>query len=152
MAGTWKRFIRTGGITKRGAVNYYIDSSALVKLIIEEDESDAIRSFVGQRLFTSVLTRIEVSRTLARAGHLGVQVREQLIGFLDFLPISEELISSIENLPIPASVRSLDSIHIGSARLINPLIGGVITYDKKMQEALTHLGIKWFAPMGNLAS
>jgi predicted nucleic acid-binding protein len=132
-------------------MNYYIDSSALMKLIIEENESDAIRSFVGHRLFTSVLTRIEVSRALAKAGHLAVQVRDQFVSFLDFLPISEELITSIETLPIPISVRSLDSIHIGSARLINPLIGGVITYDKKMQEALTQLGIKWFAPEGDLA-
>ena len=127
-------------------MNYYIDSSALIKLLIQEEESSAMRSLLGNKFFTSVLTRVEVSRTLARAGLFPSQIKKEYSDLLNFLPFNEELIESVEKLPFPKEVRSLDSIHIGSARIVSTLIQGVITYDKTMQKSLTQLGIAWLAP------
>ena len=127
-------------------MNYYIDSSALVKLLVQEEESAAMRSLLGNRFFTSVLTRVEVSRALARSGLFPNQITREYSDLLNFLPFNEVLIESIEKLPLPKEVRSLDSIHIGSARLVSTLIQGVITYDKTMQKSLNQLGIAWLAP------
>ena len=130
-------------------MNYYIDSSAIVKLIAEEKDSEHVRAFVGKHLFSSVLSRVEVARTFAQTGKYPSEIRNQLTRRINFLPISGDLIDSIERIEIPRGVRSLDSIHIGSAQLIKTLVEGVITYDKKMQQALTQLGIAWFAPTAN---
>jgi predicted nucleic acid-binding protein len=127
-------------------VNYYIDSSAIIKLIIKEEESQALLRVINQKMFTSVLAKVEVGRTLARSGTSITKVRDQVMHHLDFLPISEEVINLIDEIPLPRQVRSLDSIHIGSAHLVSELIDGVITYDKDMQQALTQLGIIWLAP------
>ena len=127
-------------------MNYYIDSSALVKLLVQEEESSAMRSLLGNRFFTSVLTRVEVSRALARAGLFPNQITREYSDLLNFLPFNEVLIESIEKLPFPKEVRSLDSIHIGSAHLVSAFIQGVITYDKTMQKSLNQLGITWLAP------
>ena len=127
-------------------MNYYIDSSAIIKLIIKEEESQALLRVINQKMFTSVLAKVEVARTLARSGTSITKVRDQVMHHLDFLPISEEVINLIEEIPLPRQVRSLDSIYIGSAHLISELIDGVITYDKDMQQALTQLGIIWLAP------
>ena len=127
-------------------MNYYIDSSAIIKLIIKEEESQALLRVINQKMFTSVLAKVEVGRTLARSGTSITKVRDQVMNHLDFLPISEEVINLIDEIPLPRQVRSLDSIHIGSAHLVSELIDGVITYDKDMQKALTQLGIIWLAP------
>ena len=127
-------------------MNYYIDSSAIIKLIIKEEESQALLRVINQKMFTSVLAKVEVARTLARSGASITKVRDQVMHHFDFLPISEEVINLIEEIPLPRQVRSLDSIRIGSAHLISKLIDGVITYDKDMQQALTELGIISLAP------
>jgi predicted nucleic acid-binding protein len=42
-------------------VNYYIDSSAIIKLIIKEEESQALLRVINQKMFTSVLAKVEVA-------------------------------------------------------------------------------------------
>ena len=46
----------------------------------------------------------------------------------------------------PTAVRSLDAIHIATALSLGEDLGGVLTYDRRMQEALADLGIAVVAP------
>jgi predicted nucleic acid-binding protein len=50
----------------------YLDTSALVKLVVAEDESQPLRSFLSERvedsLFSAALARTELIRTVAPNG------------------------------------------------------------------------------------
>ncbi|MTA96971.1 MAG: PIN domain-containing protein, partial [Actinobacteria bacterium] len=46
-------------------ISYYLDSSAILKLIIKEAESDSLRKFINTKVITSAISRVEVIRTLS---------------------------------------------------------------------------------------
>ncbi len=58
---------------RRGSL-YYLDSSAVVKLIFEEKESKTLREFLKQNLVSSDLTKIEVYRVCARLDKKSIEV------------------------------------------------------------------------------
>ncbi len=45
-------------------IAWYLDTSAILKLIVLENESLALRAFIGKENITSMYTRLEVARTL----------------------------------------------------------------------------------------
>ncbi len=47
---------------------------------------------------------------------------------------------------LPSDLRSLEAIHLATARRLGSDLGAIITYDERMAEAAMHLGYRVAAP------
>ncbi len=98
-----------------GAV--YLDSSAIVKLVVRELETEALLAFLEPRQVrvTSALARVEVVRAVRRHGRSAIGRAEQVLDGLSLLGLDDALLDSA--VAIDANdLRSLDAIHIASAQ------------------------------------
>jgi predicted nucleic acid-binding protein len=127
----------------------YLDSAAVVKLVHAEAESAALRSWLDERAETgwisSVLTEIESFRALAR---YAPDAASRLPAVLDQI----ELISLDPSIRIlaqtarPATVRSLDAIHLGTALHARRAVTSFVTYDKRLLDAALAAGLPADSP------
>lgn len=127
----------------------YLDTSALVKLIVAEPESaavrDYLRSFADDAFFTAALARTELVRAVASAGRGAVAQARTLLGALDTVTLSSGLLDDAANLP-PRELRSLDAIHLSAALRAVTSLRAVVTYDMRMASAAVALGLTTAAP------
>jgi len=125
----------------------YLDSSAIVKLVVAEPESQALRTYLRRRrpLVSSALARTEVLRALLPAGEIALSRSREALRRLDLVRISDRVLDAAGVLE-PAQVRSLDAIHLATAQLLGDDLGEVITYDDRMAEAALSLGLKTASP------
>ena len=126
----------------------YLDSSAFLKLLIEEEESRALVEELKQwgRLASSTLLRTEVVRALRRTDNeLQVVVARRLFGQLHLVRTDEALLDRAADLP-PAVLRSLDAIHVAAALCVGPELGAAITYDDRQRQAFEAAQIAVLSP------
>jgi predicted nucleic acid-binding protein len=125
----------------------YLDSSAIVKLVVEEPESTALRRYLRRRrpLVTSVLARTEVARALLPLGPAAVQRGRDVLSRLELVRISDRVLGAAGSL-LPPELRSLDAIHLATAQQLGVDLAGVVTYDERMGTAAEALGWTVAAP------
>jgi hypothetical protein len=125
----------------------YLDSSAIVKLAVLEPESVALRRYLARRqpLVSSALARAEVARALMPSGPAAVARGEEVLRRIQLLRINDRVLSEAGRLA-PPELRSLDAIHLASARELGKTIRQIVTYDERMGEAAQHLGWTVVAP------
>ena len=125
----------------------YLDSSAIVKLVVAEPESRALRAHLRRRrpLVSSALARTEVLRALLPVGAIAMSRGREVLRRLDLVRIYDRVLDMAGTLE-PAQVRSLDAIHLATAHLLGEDLGQVITYDDRMADAARSLGLKTTAP------
>ena len=125
----------------------YIDSSALVKLVVPEPESDALRAELARwdRHVSSALARVEVVRACARVDEKAGRIAEQVVGALDLIALDERVLEEAALLR-PVELRSLDSIHLASALLLGDALGVALVYDERLLEAMQATGLPVAAP------
>jgi len=119
----------------------YVDSSAIVKLAVAEPESAALRRYLSRRqpLVSSALACVEVVRALLPSGLEAVARGQQVLRRLQLLRLTGQVLDEAGLLE-PAELRSLDVIHLASARLLGPSVKQVVTYDKRMAAAAKAIG------------
>jgi uncharacterized protein len=125
----------------------YLDSSAIVKLAVREDESVALRRYLRRRrpLVSSSLARTEVIRALLPGGEDAVAAGRKVLTRLDLVRVSTGVLDEAALL-LPVDLLSLDAIHLATARRLGRDLGAILTYDERMAEAATHLGHRVVAP------
>jgi uncharacterized protein len=131
----------------------YVDTSALVKLVVREAQSDALeRELLTWRgLATSTITTIELPRAVQRAraegreSVAGSEAIAVLLGAIAEIPLSARVRSTASTLA-PVELRTLDAIHLASALSLGGDLAVVITYDHRMTSAATALGLHTAAP------
>lgn len=131
----------------------YADASALVKLVREERESPALRTFLDDAdLVSSELVLAEIPRAIRRAaasdpslaiGSL-LERAGELIEALALRPLDSGLLSSAGALAEPV-LRALDAIHLASAVRLTP-IDAFVTYDERQAAAARLAGLRTVAP------
>jgi predicted nucleic acid-binding protein len=126
----------------------YLDSSAFVKLVIAEPESEALKLALVRwpERASAALLRTEVVRALRRSGnerHVG-QAR-RLLRAVHLIGIDGPLLDRAGDLQ-PAGMRSLDAIHLAAALAISPDLGVMFVYDSRLGEAAEACGIEVDAP------
>ena len=114
----------------------YIDSSAIVKLAVEEPESKALRRYLARRrpLVSSALARTEVARALLPGGPEAVSRGREALRSVELLRINDRVLTDAGALE-PAELRTLDAIHLASARQLGPSVKQIVTYDERLAEA-----------------
>lgn len=122
-------------------MNWYLDSSAILKLIFQEDESNALFRTITDQCVTSSISRIEVIRIVQRTNPESLGFAREELSKLILVPISEAVIRIAESFAGMATLRSLDAIHVASALLVHNSIEGLITYDSHMARNARELGL-----------
>lgn len=125
----------------------YLDSSALVKLVVAEPESEALRRFLRGRnvRVTSSLAKVEVPRAVRFQGAAAADRVKQILARLRLLTIDNSLLDAAAELD-PRVLRSLDAIHLASAMALGEDLYCVVTYDRRMTDAAGALGVVVRAP------
>jgi predicted nucleic acid-binding protein len=125
----------------------YLDSSALVKLALEEPESAALRRYLRRRrrFVSSALARAEVARALLPLGPAAVRRGEAVLTRIDLIRVNDRVLSSAGAL-LPVELRTLDAIHLATARQLGSDLARVVTYDERMRVAAEATGCAVVAP------
>src|SRR5258708_39049308 len=125
----------------------YLDSSAIVKLAVRDNASVALRRYLRRRrpLVSRSLARTEVMRALLPGGDDAVAAGWKVLNRLDLVRISTGVLDDAAVL-LPTELRSLDAIHLATARRLGQDLGAIVAYDERMAEAATLLGHRVVAP------
>jgi uncharacterized protein len=125
----------------------YLDSSAIVKLVVHEPESAALARFLrGKRpVIASALARVEVCRACRSLGSkIDRRVRD-VFARVEFVRINDRVIDIAAALA-PHELRTLDAIHLATASLFGDSLARVVTYDARMATAARAMGWSVSAP------
>lgn len=126
---------------------WYLDSSALVKTIIEEPESTALRDWLAEReqLAACDLVRVEAVRAVRLADPAAVRRARRAIDTLTLIRLDDDIYDTAAELE-PAGLRSLDAIHLAAAQTLGADLDGIATYDKRLAAAAEAVGVRVEAP------
>lgn len=132
----------------------YMDTSALTKLLIAEPETPELRNWLtsqidqGDSAATSALGRVELMRTVARYGDISQADRARyLLDGLDILPLTEPMMSLAESIG-PATLRSLEAIHLAAAAYFDQELTAFVTYDHRLLNGCRDIGLTTASPGG----
>jgi predicted nucleic acid-binding protein len=125
----------------------YLDTSALVKLVLPEPETDKLLELIfGHTPVSSIVARVELRRAVQRVGahpHLTTRA-DAVLAELDVVPLSLDIAERGGRLPGP-QLRALDAIHLASALTLEQ-IGGFVAYDRRLAKAAAEQGLNVLAP------
>lgn len=125
----------------------YLDSSAIVKLAVEEPESAALRRYLQRRrpLVSSALARTEVLRALLPQGEPAIARGRAVLALVDLVRINDKILTAAGAIE-PHEVRSLDAIHLATAQRLGTDLAQLVTYDDRMAHAARQLHLRTARP------
>ena len=121
----------------------YLDTSAFVKLIVAEPETEALRRFLQRwpEPASSTLLRTETIRALRHSGHGDhTGAARRLFSTLRLVRLDEPLLDRAGDLD-PLTLRSLDAIHLAAAIALGSDLGVFVTYDERLGDAARGRGL-----------
>ncbi len=128
-------------------MSYYLDTSAAVKLVKRELESDALVAFLqeltqtpsGGTLVAGDILRTELVAAVLRAG-MPLSAAMAVLDSVYLVRLTGSLCEAAGSLAGEFGLRSLDALHLAVAVSMRNSIHGVITYDQRFAEAASKLG------------
>jgi predicted nucleic acid-binding protein len=128
---------------------YYADTSAVIKLLAEETHSRAFAAFYDAHAdaewISSALLRIEVTRAVLRAmPALLPDARDLLLAF-SCIAMDDEIADGAMNEP-DRGLRSLDAIHLATARILGEDLDAIVSYDDRLLKAADDAGLPTLSP------
>ena len=128
---------------------YYADTSAVIKLLAEGTDSKAFAAFYDDHgdaeWVSSALLRIEVVRAVARVVPALLPDARDLLTAFSYIAIDDEIVDGAMNEP-DRGLRSLDAIHLATARILAPELDGLLSYDDRLTKAATDAGLRVLSP------
>jgi len=128
---------------------YYADTSAVIKLLVEESHSKAFAAFYDAHAdaewVSSALSRIELTRAVTRAlPALLPDARDLLLAF-SFVAIDDDIVQGAMNEP-DRGLHSLHAIHLATARILGEDLDAIVSYDNRLLNAATDTGLATASP------
>jgi hypothetical protein len=125
----------------------YLDSSAIVKLVVREPESQALRRYLRRRrpVVSSALARAEVTRAVLPLGRAAVDRARDVLAHIDLIRINDRVLAMAGTLQ-PNDMRTLDAIHLATASLLGDSLSRVVCYDDRLTRGAEALGWAVSAP------
>ena len=118
-----------------------------MKLVVAEPESDALRELLARDAdqLASAIVEVEVVRAVRRAAPALVPLAQQVVSYVTVVEVSEA-IRERASLLEPVTLRSLDALHLSTALELGDDLDAVVTYDTRMTDAATSVGLQVVAP------
>lgn len=127
----------------------YLDSSALLKLIIIERESSALAAWLAERsdvpVASSELAKVEVLRACRRVAPNAVHLARAVLSGLDLVPLSGSVVDVAAELE-GDTLRSLDALHLASALAVRTALTAFVAYDMRLQLEAVATGLPAISP------
>lgn len=127
----------------------YLDPAAVVKLVHAEPQSPALRAWLDERAETgwisSVLTEVESFRALARYAPDAASRLPAVLDQINLIDLDPP-IRILARTARPATVRSLDAIHLGTALHARNTLTSFVTYDRRLLDAARAAGLPADSP------
>ena len=126
----------------------YLDSSAFVKVIVDDRGSSALRRFLGRseaKRISSAILRTEAMRAVRHLGPEALGTVRAGLRRVDLVGIDDRILDAAGILE-PRIVRTLAAIHLATALAIGDDLEAVVTYDERMAEAARLLGLPLARP------
>ncbi|MGQ0624537.1 MAG: type II toxin-antitoxin system VapC family toxin [Sporichthyaceae bacterium] len=127
---------------------YYLDTSAFLKLVVEEEHSAALRSWnaeIDPEVFSTDLLRTEALRTARRHSPAALLAARRHLDSVTLLSLSTALCERAAELD-PSILRALDALHLAGALTAGDDLKALITYDHRLADAAARHGIEVIAP------
>jgi predicted nucleic acid-binding protein len=134
----------------------YADTSALVKLFVTEEGSEATRDMLrqAQAMGTGLLTQAELGAALARGARRGLLSEKEALESRRrletvwptwiHLAVDEDLVCHAEVLAWEHGLRGYDAVHLAAALAWQERVGSSIvlaTFDRELWEAARQAGL-----------
>ncbi len=129
-------------------VAFYVDTSALAKLVVAEPETSAFGTWVGEsgrELVACDVVRTELMRAVRRAVPDRVLQARGVLNAVILLQVTPAVFEVAGRLD-PSGLRPLDAIHLAAALDLGDDLDGLITYDDRLAEAAVSNGVAVVAP------
>ncbi|MGH9190102.1 MAG: type II toxin-antitoxin system VapC family toxin [Acidimicrobiales bacterium] len=129
-------------------VAWYVDTSAFLKLVVEEEHSGAFRTWAeanDESLFSSDLMRVEALRSANRHSPSALAATRQRLDAIALLAVTRAAYDMAVELS-PAILRTLDALHLAVALGIGDELDGVVTYDDRLASAVASHGVTAVMP------
>jgi predicted nucleic acid-binding protein len=127
----------------------YLDSSALVKLVVTEPESVALieRLKAWPERVSSALALTELPRALARvaAGAAAHRRAREVMGRIALVDVDRRILATAAAVE-PSSLGTLDAIHLATALTVREDLEVIVTYDRRLRAAAERVRIDVVAP------
>jgi predicted nucleic acid-binding protein len=98
----------------------YLDTSALLKLATVEPETPALRAYLtacGEpECFASMLAQAELLRAARPAGAGAIAAARRVLSAVHLVDVTREILERAGTLRVPQRLRTLDAIHLATAR------------------------------------
>jgi predicted nucleic acid-binding protein len=129
----------------------YLDSSSIVKLVVREEGTDALRAYLSSHpaVLSSALAVAEVRRAIGRLSarrSLSDRARLVLDG-IALLAVDQAVLDSAARIP-PPELRTLDAIHVASALSLGEDLLAFVTHDDRQAAAAVRAGLPVTRPKG----
>lgn len=127
---------------------HYVDTSALVKLVVDEAETGALRAWIATEstdLVAADLARTELLRAVRRCAPERATAAREVLRSLIRMVMTASIFEPAGQLD-PAILRTLDALHLAAALALGDDLDGIVTYDDRLAEAAGSYGIRVVAP------
>ena len=138
-------------------MNLYFDTSALIKLFVQEDYSDDVRRWIegADLVATGLITRAETAAGINRLARMNIlnqsQYNTALSNFRsewnDYhrIPITEQIVARADLLTCEYILRGYDAVHLACALTWSDLLGmsvSLATFDMELHAVAKRSGIE----------
>jgi uncharacterized protein len=121
----------------------YLDSSALVKLVLREPETLPLRTFLQNHpsRVSSRIAEVEVIRAVARASPPAVPAAQALMRTIGLVELDAAILRAASQAR-PAELRTLEALHLASVLSLSDELDVVVAYDVRLAAALSDAGVQ----------
>ncbi len=122
---------------------HYLDTSAFLKLVVTEPQSDALLTWaqgVEATFFSSELLRVESLRTARRHSPEALLEARSRLDVVTLVAVTSDVCERAAELD-PSILRSLDALHLATALTVGDGLESVVTYDDQLAAACAVHGV-----------
>lgn len=127
---------------------HYLDTSALVKLVVAERDTQALRAWLSEANRDPVaanLVRTELLRAVRRVAPDRVLQARAVLDSITLTDLPTSLFEHAGRLD-PVGLRSLDALHLAAALDLGDDLESMVTYDDRLADAARSNGVAVTAP------
>ena len=121
-----------------------------MKLVIDEPESLALWNYLADAgpMYASRIAAVELRRTVGRQEERAAdQQAELVLGAVRLIELDDEMSRAAGDLQ-PATLRTLDAVHLAAALALGDECEAFISYDGRLTAAAQAAGLKVRSPAG----